>query len=108
MNPRASAAATASIERPAKGAAICSMTAANASGWPRSGVMSLKTMPGLGKSGTSRIQSRGSSGCHLSLVLGPCVMAGVEALIIAKDKGPRTDLHPLAGDVDTEDPAATG
>ncbi len=41
------------------------MVARNASGWLKSGVMSLNRMPGLGKSGMSRMNSR------RSIVAGP-------------------------------------
>src|SRR5712672_2029722 len=60
MNPRASAEATSSIGLPQNCTARPATTARNTTGLPSNGVMSLNRMPGLGKSGTSRIQSRGS------------------------------------------------
>jgi hypothetical protein len=55
MNPRASAAATTWTSRSRANAAICSIAYDSASGSSSSGVMSLKTIPGLGKSGMSRM-----------------------------------------------------
>jgi hypothetical protein len=55
MNPRASAAATTSTRRSAANLEISSIACASAPASSSSGVMSLKTMPGFGKSGMSRM-----------------------------------------------------
>jgi hypothetical protein len=55
MNPRASAAATTSTWRSFANAAIWSIPYASARASRSSGVMSLKTIPGFGKSGMSRM-----------------------------------------------------
>jgi hypothetical protein len=55
MNPRASAAATTSTRRSAANSAIWAIACASARESSNSGVMSLKTMPGFGKSGMSRM-----------------------------------------------------
>jgi phosphotransferase system HPr-like phosphotransfer protein len=55
MNPRASAAATTSTRRFAANAEIWLIADASASASSSSGVMSLKTIPGFGKSGMSRM-----------------------------------------------------
>ena len=54
-NPRASIPAIRSTSRSEPNSAKRLMTWRNAMGFLRRGVMSLKEMPGLGKSGTSRI-----------------------------------------------------
>ena len=65
MNPRASGATTCDTLPPAASrvavASSCS-SSENASGFAISGVASLKLMPGRGKSGTSRISDRRSTG----------------------------------------------
>ena len=55
MNPRASAATTKSIERGDAHSANATTAASSAAGSSSSGVMSLKTIPGFGKSGMSRM-----------------------------------------------------
>ena len=55
MKPRASAAAITLIPWLAKWSWSWAIDSANAAGWLRSGVMSLNMMPGLGKSGMSRM-----------------------------------------------------
>jgi hypothetical protein len=56
-NPRASADTTKSTERERAYSASASTVKLRAGGCASSGVMSLKTIPGLGKSGMSRIWS---------------------------------------------------
>ena len=60
MNPRASAAAIVWIPRPAKACSSRSIAAPKAAGAESIGVISLKTIPGLGKSWMSRRYSRRS------------------------------------------------
>ncbi len=55
MNPRDSMLTTLVIPAPAYGAAISSAARPNSLASSRMGVMSLKPIPGFGKSGTSRI-----------------------------------------------------
>ena len=73
MNPRASGAATTSIPRPRNGAASPSIAARKAETSASRGVMSLNRMPGLGKSGTSRMNARrsGAGGVGLMAVRAP-------------------------------------
>src|SRR5581483_3992691 len=56
---------------PSKGAASCSMVARKARGSPRSGVMSLKTIPFLGKSGTSVTNSLSPAASRMAAILAP-------------------------------------
>src|SRR5689334_16271775 len=62
MKPRDSIASTASHGMREASSASCSVTALNATGFASTGVMSLNTMPGFGKSGTSTISDLISSG----------------------------------------------
>ena len=55
MNPRASAAATRSMRWLRKGSASARMASWNAAGAAKSGVISRNRIPGLGKSGISRM-----------------------------------------------------
>jgi hypothetical protein len=55
MNPRASAAATTCTSRSRAYSAIRATAKVKATGSSSSGVMSLKTIPGFGKSGMSRM-----------------------------------------------------
>src|SRR4030095_6735739 len=80
MNPRDSIPSTCEIPSLRKGSAIASTVSRSSSGSPNRGVMSLKRIPGLGKSGTSRIillsfSSKAfpfvASGNDETLVLGP-------------------------------------
>src|SRR5919204_4873064 len=57
-NPRDSMATMRSKPRPRSRSSMSSSTVCNAFGSPSTGVMSLKRMPGWGKSGTSRISAR--------------------------------------------------
>jgi hypothetical protein len=58
MNPRASMPTTLSTLPRPKWTTVSSMTEEKATSLASSGVMSLKTIPGLGKSGTSRTRAR--------------------------------------------------
>ena len=58
MNPRASTPTTLSIVPRPNATTISSITVENDTSSPSSGVMSLKTIPGFGKSGTSRTFAR--------------------------------------------------
>src|ERR1700722_17177948 len=60
MKPRASIATTWSTRASTNGSAMASIVRRNAGPLPRSGVMSLNTIPGVGKSGMSRISPRRS------------------------------------------------
>ena len=64
MNPRASIPTTLSTLPRPKCTTIRSMIVENAIGSASTGVMSLKTMPGSGKSGTSRIRALISLDLH--------------------------------------------
>src|SRR5690606_40387232 len=61
INPRLSIAATWVTECAEKCAPIASVTLANIGGVERTGVMSLKMIPGTGKSGTSRTNAATSA-----------------------------------------------
>ena len=56
MKPRASIASTTSTGTSRQGAANASNAASKAAAFAKTGVMSLKTMPGRGKSATSRMR----------------------------------------------------
>src|SRR6185437_15401570 len=58
MNPRLSMPITCVIASPANGAAIASVARWNSAASSKIGVMSLKTIPDMGKSGTSRMARR--------------------------------------------------
>src|SRR5687767_898325 len=60
MNPRLSIAATCETPSSRNGSAMASVARANSARSPSNGVMSLKTMPDFGKSGTSRTAARRS------------------------------------------------
>jgi len=73
MNPRASMPTNASSDCPRHGAAIASIAAENAQASANTGVMSLNSMPGFGKSSTSRISRVQSfTSIHLHADWTPC------------------------------------
>src|SRR5512137_286798 len=59
-----------STRSPRQRSASASMTCLKRRGWERMGVMSLKTTPGLGKSGTSRMAARTAASMALSFSTG--------------------------------------
>ena len=84
MKPRASMPTTLSIHCPSAAAQSREIASWNSAASARIGVMSLKTMPGFGKSATSRIAARRESAEGMAMEVGQCRWRAKERVGIAK------------------------